>query len=219
MRTAVRALVVLMVSIGCMAAFTAAPCYAEDAAHGADAAHEDSSKALIVPEKFVAIATIVVFVLLLLILTKTAWKPILAGLQAREKGIRDAIDGAEKANADAKSMLAEYQSKLASASDEARKIVEEGRKDAEALKSKIHADAQAEAGRERDRALRDIEIARQGALKDIYEQVAVVATDVAAKILKTHLDPAGHRRLVDESVVAYESSRKATGASASRSRA
>ena len=181
------------------------------AAAASGEAHGSGGNDILNLELPVAIATIVVFVLLLLILTKTAWKPILSGLQAREKGIRDAIEGAEKANADAKSMLSEYQSKLATATDEARKIVEEGRKDAEALKSKIHADAQAEAGRERDRALRDIEIARQGALKDIYDQVAVVATDVAGKILQQRLDPAGHRRLVDESVTAYESSRKSPG--------
>ncbi len=214
MRTAVRALLVAIVALCSMAS----PCLAADEAHGA-AAHDDPSSKLIVPELYVAVATVVVFLLLLLILTKTAWKPILTGLQAREKGIRDAIEGAEKANADAKAMLADYQAKVSSANDEARKIVEEGRRDAEALKSKIHADAQAEAGRERDRALRDIEIARQGALKDIYDQVAAVATEVAGRILKTQLDPAGHRRLVDESVVAYESSRKASGAASSRSRA
>lgn len=192
--------------------FVALPSYAgEGDAHGAAAAHEDAGSKLIVPEVVVAVATIVVFVLLLVILSKTAWKPILAGLQAREKGIRDAIEGAEKANADAKSMLAEYQAKLASAAEEARKIVEEGRRDGEALKSKLHADAQAEAGRERDRALRDIEIARQGALKDIYDQVAVVATEVAGKIIGQRLDAAGHRRLVDDAVSSYERSRKSPG--------
>lgn len=215
MRTAVRALLLAIFALCSLAS----PCFASDEAHDGAAPHEDASSKLIVPETVVAGATIVVFVLLLVILSKTAWKPILAGLQAREKGIRDAIEGAEKANADAKTMLAEYQAKVASAADEARKIVEEGRKDAEALKSKIHADAQAEAGRERDRALRDIEIARQGALKDIYDQVSVVATEVAGRILKTHLDPAGHRRLVDEAVVAYESSRKAPGGAASGGRA
>jgi len=192
----------------------AAPCLASEPPEGgghAAAAHEDSGSKLIVPEMVVAVATIVVFGLLVVILSKTAWKPILAGLQAREKGIRDAITGAEKANADAKSLLATYEAKVASATDEARKIVEEGRRDAEALKSKIHAEAQADAGRERDRALRDIEIARQGALKDIYNQVAVVATDVAGKILQQRIDPAGHRRLVDEAVAAYESSRAAPG--------
>ena len=202
----------LIFSVVAFACAAAGPSFAEEApaAHGAAGEH-DSGGNLLNVDLPVAIATIVAFVLLVVILSKTAWKPILAGLQAREKGIRDAIEGAEKANADAKALLADYQTKVASAADEARKILEEGRRDAEALKAKIQAEAVAESGRERERALRDIEIARQGAMKDIYDQVSVVATEVAGKILKQRLDPTGHRRLVDEAVEAYEASRKSPG--------
>ena len=214
--------VALVLSVLALSCATALPSFAEEpaaaAGHGADAhaagGHAEGGGNLLNVDLTVALATIVVFVLLVVILWKTAWKPILTGLQAREKGIRDAIEGAEKANADAKALLAEYQAKVAAATDEARKIVEEGRRDAEALKAKIQGEAVAEAGRERDRALRDIEIARQGALKDIYDQVAVVATDVAGRILQQRLDPAGHRRLVDDAVTAYEGSRRSPGARA-----
>lgn len=192
----------------------AAPAFAEEAPHGGGGEHGGGGASFLIPDVAVAIATILVFVLLLVVLKKAAWGPILSGLQAREKGIRDAIEGAEKANADAKAMLAEYTQKVGKAAEEARAIVEEGRRDAEQLKARIVAEGTAEAGRERERALRDIEIARQGALKDVYDQVAVVATEVAGRILGERLDPAGHRRLVDEAVGAYERSRKAPGARA-----
>jgi F-type H+-transporting ATPase subunit b len=159
----------------------------------------------------VSAATVAVFVLLLVVLTKTAWKPILNGLQAREKGIRDQLEGAEKANADARALLADYQNRVAKANDEARAIVEEGRRDAEALKAKLEGDARAEAQKERDRALRDIELARQQALKDIYDEVATLSTDVAGRILQQRLDPQSHRKLVDDAVASYERSRKAPG--------
>ncbi len=191
----------------------AAPAFAEEAPKGGGD-HGGGGASFLIPDVAVAIATILVFVLLLVVLKKAAWGPILSGLQAREQGIRDAIEGAEKANADAKAMLAEYTQKVGKAADEARSIVEEGRRDAEQLKARIVAEGTAEAGRERERALRDIEIARQGALKDVYDQVAVVATEVAGRILGERLDPAGHRRLVDEAVGAYERSRKAPGARA-----
>lgn len=191
----------------------AAPAFAEEAPQGGGD-HGGGGASFLIPDVAVAIATILVFVLLLVVLKKAAWGPILSGLQAREQGIRDAIEGAEKANADAKAMLAEYTQKVGKAADEARAIVEEGRRDAEQLKARIVAEGTAEAGRERERALRDIEIARQGALKDVYDQVAVVATEVAGRILGERLDPAGHRRLVDEAVGAYERSRKAPGARA-----
>jgi F-type H+-transporting ATPase subunit b len=194
-------------------AFAALPARAEEpAGHGAAAEGSGHEQGPLDVNLVIAGATVVVFVLLLVVLTKTAWKPILSGLKAREDGIRSQIEGAEKANADAKALLAEYQTKLATATDEARAIVEEGRKDGVALKASIEADAKAEAARERDRAIKDIEVARLGALKDIYEQVSVVATDVASRILKQRLDPAQHRRLVDDAVGEYERSRKSPGA-------
>jgi F-type H+-transporting ATPase subunit b len=177
--------------------------------HEAAAGHEKPG--LLDVNVVVSAATVAVFVLLLLVLTKTAWKPILAGLQAREKTIRDQLEGAEKAHAEAKALLADHQARIAQANSEARAIVEEGRRDADALKAKIEGDAKAEAQRERDRALRDIELARQQALKDIYDQVASISTDIAGRIVQQKLDPAGHRRLVDDAVASYERSRKAPG--------
>src|SRR5262245_19099352 len=103
---------------------TALPCLAQDA-HGGAGGHEagHTSNPLNV-DGVVAVGTVVVFLLLVAILGKTAWKPILAGLKAREEGIRGQIEGAEKANAEAKSLLSEYQGRLTAATDEAKKIVD-----------------------------------------------------------------------------------------------
>jgi F-type H+-transporting ATPase subunit b len=187
----------------------ASPAWAADA-H--DAAHEKPE--LIAPNVAVAVATIVVFFLLLLVLKKTAWKPILSGLKAREDAIRAQIEGAERANAEAKALLEEHQRRMAASNEEARHIVEEGRKDAESLRARIQADATVEAAKERERALREIDIAKHGAMKELYDQVASLATDVAGRILGQRLDPAGHRKLVDEAVTSFESSRKKPGARA-----
>jgi F-type H+-transporting ATPase subunit b len=188
-----------------LAAALAAPCLAAEGGGG----HEEPG--LLSINVVVAITTVVTFLLLLLVLTKTAWKPILQGLQAREQGIRAQIEGAEKANVDAKGLLAEYQARLAHANEEARSIVEEGRKDALALRAKIEAEAQASAATERDRALRDIELARQKAVKEVYDQVATVATEVAGRILEQKLDPTEHRRLVEQGFTMLESRRAQAG--------
>src|SRR5262245_61636447 len=109
-----------------LAVAVAPPCLAaESEGHAKEAANP------VAPDLVVAIATIVVFAFLLLVLTKTAWKPILSGLKAREEGIRTQIEGAEKANAEAKALLEDHRKKVAAATEEARAIVEEGRKDAE----------------------------------------------------------------------------------------
>jgi F-type H+-transporting ATPase subunit b len=187
-------------------AFVAAP-----AGLAAEEGHAKEATNPVMPDLVVAIATIVVFALLLIVLTKTAWKPILSGLKAREEGIRGQIEGAEKANAEARALLEDHRKKVAAATEEARAIVEEGRKDAEALRAKVESEAVAEAARERERAVRDIQLAKDAALKDIYSRVADLATDVAGKILQQRLDAGQHRKLVDEAVTSFEASRKKPG--------
>jgi F-type H+-transporting ATPase subunit b len=182
----------------------AAPCLAAEG-------HGEEQPSLIKPDVVVAAATIATFVLLLVILGKTAWKPILAGLKAREQGIQDQIQGAEKANADAKALLADYEKRLALAAEEARAIVEEGRKDAQAVRGKIEAEARAAAIEERERAVRDIELARQKALKDVYDEVARVATEVAGKIIQREIKPDEHRKLVEQGLAQLESRRPPGG--------
>jgi F-type H+-transporting ATPase subunit b len=166
---------------------------------------------LIAPDVVVAVATIVVFLLLLVILTKTAWKPILRGLAAREAAIRASVEGAEKATAEARRLQGELDARLRQAAEEARHIVEEGRKDAEALKGRFEAEAATEAEGRRQRALKDIELARDAALKELHERVAFLATEVAGKIVEERLDPARHRKLVDDAVASYERSRGRAG--------
>jgi F-type H+-transporting ATPase subunit b len=199
-----RRIVWMLIALACAAAL-ASPCLAAEG-HGGE-----EQPGLLSPNLVVSVATIVTFLLLLVILAKIAWKPILQGLQAREKGIRDQIEGAEKANADAKALLAEYEKRIAAATDEARAIVDEGRRDAQTVRGKIEAEAQAAAAEERDRAVRDIDLARQKALKDIYDEVARVATEVAGRIVQREIRPEEHRKLVEQGLSQLESRRPPSG--------
>ncbi|MFN9342095.1 MAG: ATP synthase F0 subunit B, partial [Planctomycetota bacterium] len=70
-----------------------------------------------------AIFTFVVFVGLVFVLSKFAWKPILAGLEKREKTISDQVDGAKRMYDEAKQNLAEYEQKLASVTQQANDIL------------------------------------------------------------------------------------------------
>jgi F-type H+-transporting ATPase subunit b len=168
------------------------------------AAEPGGGRDLLAVDMWVLGATIVVFLLLLWVLSKTAWKPILRGLAAREAAIRASVEAAERANAEAQRAREDFERRIAQAADEARKIVEEGRKDAESLRARIESEAAAEAAAGRARALRDIELAKDAAVKELHERVAVLATEVAGKIVEERLDPAKHRRLVDEAVASYE---------------
>ncbi len=151
-------------------------------------------------KKDLAIWTAVIFLLLLAVLWKFAWKPIAEGLEKREKGIADQIDGAEQANRDARQLLAQYEQKLAGATDEVRRIIERGRHDAEQVGREMVDKAKTDADAERQRALQDIDTATAGALKELAEKSADLAVDLAGKIVRAELKPADHASLIERTM-------------------
>jgi len=150
-----------------------------------------------------AIYTVVVFLLLLAILYKFAWGPISTGLEKREHRIAEHIAAAERSHAEAKSMLAEYERKLAAAQDEVRAILDEARRDAQHTHEEILAKARAEAAVEAARAKHEVETARDQALKQLVETSANLAVDLAGQILKTKLGPAEHSQLIADAVAKF----------------
>jgi F-type H+-transporting ATPase subunit b len=153
-----------------------------------------------------AVWTFVVFVVLLIVLKKFAWGPLLTALDAREHGIAEQIAAAERRHEEAKALLAEYERKLASAAGEVKAMIDEAHRDAEQLKQGILAEAKAGADAERVRALRDIEAATDAALKSIAEQSANLAVELAGKIVGSKLSAADHSRLIADAVSKFPTS-------------
>lgn len=149
-----------------------------------------------------AIWTVVIFLLVLLVLGKYAWAPILRGLQAREDFIRTALEQAKRDREEAEARLKEYADKIQQARTEASALVDEGRRDAETLKHKILAEAKHEHDLLLERARREIDVARETAIKDLYTAAARLTTQVAAKILRREIQPADHERLIRDAVEA-----------------
>ncbi|HQU44533.1 MAG TPA: F0F1 ATP synthase subunit B [Pirellulales bacterium] len=147
-----------------------------------------------------AIFTFVVFLLLVGILWKFAWGPISHGLEKREHHIAEQIAAAERANAEAKQLLADYEHKLASVQDEVRAIIEEARRDATHTQQEILTQARADAAAEMDRAKREIETAKDQALRELAETSANLAVELAGKIIRTQLDAHQHAQLVTEAL-------------------
>jgi F-type H+-transporting ATPase subunit b len=152
-----------------------------------------------------AIWSFAVFVLLAGLLAKFAWKPILEGLDKRERGIADTIAATRAANEEAKSMLASYERRLSEASEEVRGMLEEARRDAEATKQAIVAEARKAADDEQARAKREIGLATDDALSRIAERAGELAVDVAGKFLREKLSTDDHQRLVRDSVASIRS--------------
>jgi len=143
-----------------------------------------------------AITTLIVFLALVIILTKFAWGPISKSLSEREAKIRRDIDEAEAARRAAEAKQAEYQAQLAKAGDEVRSILDKAQADAQAVAARIKLQAQQETEEAKERAMRDIEASRKAAVADIHEQAATISTAIAEKILRRNINADDQRDLV-----------------------
>jgi F-type H+-transporting ATPase subunit b len=148
------------------------------------------------------------FLVVLIVLGKFAWGPILGALQKREEFIRDSLQQAKRDREAAEARLKEYGDKLDAAKREATAIVDEGRRDAEVVKRKIEEEAKAEADRLIARAKREIGVATETAVNELYTIGARLATDVASKIITKELSPKDHERLIEESLGAMRSAER-----------
>lgn len=151
-----------------------------------------------------AVWTLAIFLLVIFVLGKFAWGPLLSTLQEREKFIRDSLEEAKADREAAEARLQEYSEKLDEARGEAHEIVREGRRDAETVRRRVEDEAKDEAEKMLVRARREIEIAKQTAVKELYSVSATLATHAASKIVRQELKPDDHERLIAESIAELE---------------
>jgi F-type H+-transporting ATPase subunit b len=177
-----------------------------DHAHGHDPhdlSHGNASAQLKAAQELrfdLAIATFVVFMGLLAILTKFAWGPISAALTRREETIARQIEEAKAAAEKASASLREYEARLAAATEEARQIVAGARKDAESAKDRIVAEAREAAQKERERAVADITVAKNQALDAIAQKSVQTAVTLASNIIRREVKPQDHEALIGDAI-------------------
>jgi F-type H+-transporting ATPase subunit b len=163
-------------------------------------AEEEATMSPFAGDVGVALWTLVIFLIVVGVLGKFAWRPILTGLQNREKFIRDSLEQARAEREKAEARLKEYTDKLDAARGEATAIVEEARRDADAVRRRIEEEANAEAAKIVERAKREIGLARESAIKELYSVTAHLSTEVASKILAREITASDHERLIRDSI-------------------
>lgn len=160
--------------------------------------------ALIQPQFGTIFWTFVTFLILLFLLGKFAWKPLLAAVDAREKGIRDSLETARQQRDESQRILEEHKELLNQARRERAEAVEAGRRDAERVKG----DILEEARRQREQLVKQtegqIEARLRQARQEFKGEVASLAIQAAGKLLAKNLDDATQRRLVEEYIADLE---------------
>jgi F-type H+-transporting ATPase subunit b len=143
-----------------------------------------------------AIFTAIVFLVLLAVLWKFAWGPIAEALDQREHGIAGQIEEAKRSNEDAKRLLAEHQTRLDGATEEVKGLLDQARRDAESQKQQIVTEAQQAAQAEKDRAVREIGLAKDQALQELAERSVDTAVNLAGQIVRRQLTADDHVDLI-----------------------
>lgn len=142
--------------------------------------------------------TWVVFAIMLLVLYKVAWKPILRALDHREKEIQDSIDHAKQLREELDAIEEVRARTITEADDKARAILEAARKGAQEQARMIETQAREEAQILMENAKREIDNSRAKAEDALRTQSAAWARELAGRLLDANLDDAGNRALTDK---------------------
>jgi len=141
--------------------------------------------------------TLIVFVILLLILRKYAWGPIVDAVDSREKGIQAAIDGAAELNAEAAKLLEEHREQMSDARRQASEILAEAKVASERVRKELEEKARTEAQGIVERALAEIERERDGALETLRRESVDLALAAASQLMQESFDQETDRQLVE----------------------
>lgn len=144
--------------------------------------------------------TLVVFVLLLIILGKFAWKPMLQGLEHREKSIHAALHEAQQARDEAAHLRRQLEEQMRKANDQAREILDEARRAAERSTAEMTAEAHKKLQADQDRFQREMALQAEQARRELQMHVAQLATLVASKAIRRQVNSDDQRQLVDEAL-------------------
>ena len=142
--------------------------------------------------------TILIFIMLVLILKKYAWKPLLNSLHDREQGIKDSVEKAENMKAEALKILEENKKLLAKADEESRKILNESKQLAEKVRTDLMGKAQEDAQKVIKQALSEIEREKISALNELKDEIASLAVGAAGRIIDENLDAAKQKKIIDD---------------------
>jgi len=155
---------------------------------------------LITPDPGTVIWTVITFLCLAALLAKFAWKPLLATLEERERTIREALDQAQKARAEAEESLRRNQELLAQARRETELIIEQGKREAESLRAEILAQARKDAQDLVEQGKKQVQYEQKQAIEQLRGQVADLAIRAAERLIARSLDDAKQRELLDDYV-------------------
>jgi F-type H+-transporting ATPase subunit b len=142
---------------------------------------------LLTPGTGLIIWQTIIFGLLVLILSRVAWRPIIDSLKIREENIQDSLDAAENAKKEMRELQAENEVLLAEARAERDKMMKDAQKVANSIRDEAKEEAVKTSSRMIEDARSQINAEKQAALAEVKNQVAELSLSIAEKILRNNL--------------------------------
>lgn len=152
----------------------------------------------VAPEINMIIYSSVAFFILLILLWRFAFPPIVNMLEKRTETIRQSLEAAERTRVEAQELLEEYKKQLAAAREEAQSIIEQGRKFGESMKEEIMQKAKHESEEMIRRASEEITREREQALSELQSRIADLTIKAASRVVEKSLDEKEHLRLIED---------------------
>lgn len=165
--------------------------------HAAEAAEAAPKGGLLTPSGGLMFWTLIIFVVLLFVLSRAAFKPMLAAVEAREKSLEDAIANAKADREAAAKLLAEHQAQLDQARGEAQKLIAEGRSVGDKIRADMVEETRGQQQEMLERARREIESEKERAIADLRREAVELAIAGASKVIEKNLDDASNRQIVE----------------------
>jgi len=159
---------------------------------------------LLRPDPGLFIWTIITFVVLLTILAKFAWGPLLRALESRQETIRKSLDDAQAAKQELERLQLESTQIIRQARGEAEAIISQSRTDAGRLREEMRQKAKAEADAIVKNAERQIQLETTRALQQIRHEAIDLSVMIASKIIQRNLSKEDNERLIEEALKQVE---------------
>lgn len=184
--------------------FTSISTLAAEAPHDGEAAHKEGGHhEVALPMTWrtdLALFSLITFVVYVTVLKTGAWGQLAAGLNERERGIRQNIADAEANRVKSESLLKDYEQKLSKVQEEVRDILAEARRDADHTKQDIIMTAQKEAEATKQRAINEIERSKDQALAELFDFVSNNVIGATEQVLGRSLSSDDQNRLVTDAL-------------------
>lgn len=168
------------------------------------AAQEGAKGGILTPRGGLMVWTLLVFVVLYFVLRRYAFPVITAAVEAREKALEDAIEGAKRDREEAARLLADQREQIEAARTEAQRFIAEGRAAGEKIRAEMLEQTRIQQQELLERARRDIEAEKERAIAELRREAVELAIAGAGKVIEKNLDDQSNRRLVESFLATLE---------------